>query len=250
LLLWKILLLTSFILAVVVFILLFFFSAPYGRHVRKGWGLSVPNNIAWSIMESPSAILFAVFFFLGTAPKNAVLIIFLLLFEAHYIHRAFIYPFTISDPNKKMPVLVMLMGFFFNLCNAYVNSRYLFTFSNGYSIKWLLDPRFIIGVSIFVAGFIINRWADWKLRTLRKPGETGYKIPSGGLYKWISSPNYFGEIMEWAGWALAIWSLPGLSFAVWTFANLAPRAQSNHAWYKKHFSDYPKKRYALFPGIW
>jgi steroid 5-alpha-reductase/3-oxo-5-alpha-steroid 4-dehydrogenase 1 len=79
---------------------------------------------------------------------------------------------------------------------------------------------------VFVLGFTLNRRADRMLRQLRAPGETGYKIPYGGLFERVSCPNYLGEIIEWSGWALATWSLPGVSFAVWTFANLAPRAAS------------------------
>jgi len=45
------------------------------------------------------------------------------------------------------------------------------------------------------------------------------------------------------------WSLPGLSFAVWTAANLIPRALHHHSWYKKEFKDYPQKRKAIFPGF-
>jgi len=74
-------------------------------------------------------------------------------------------------------------------------------------------------------------------------------IPHRGLFKYISCPNYFGEILEWTGWAIATWSIPGLAFAVFTFANLAPRAFSNHNWYKEKFSNYPEKRKALIPFI-
>ena len=117
-------------------------------------------------------------------------------------------------------------------------------------MDWLLDPRFILGVILFVVGYVINRWADNTLRELRQPGESGYKIPYGGLYRYISCPNYFGEILEWFGWAIATWSLPGLAFAVWTFANLTPRAWSHHKWYHAEFSEYPLKRKALIPGVW
>ena len=108
----------------------------------------------------------------------------------------------------------------------------------------------ITGLVLFLSGFILNRWADRVLHNLRKPGETAYKIPYGGFYRWISCPNYLGEIIEWAGWAVATWSLPGLAFAVWTCANLVPRARANHAWYKKHFADYPPERKALIPKLW
>jgi steroid 5-alpha reductase family enzyme len=114
----------------------------------------------------------------------------------------------------------------------------------------LSHPRTIIGVFIFVVGFIINRWSDRILRSLRTHPGDDYQVPYGGLFRWVSCPNYLGEIIEWTGWAIATWSLPGLSFAIWTVANLAPRARAHHAWYQAHFQDYPARRKALIPGIW
>jgi protein-S-isoprenylcysteine O-methyltransferase Ste14 len=248
---FRIILIGSFIIAGGTFIALFFVSAPYGRHIRQGWGPHLPSWLGWLLMESVSAIGMLVMFVIGDAPKTATLIFFLLLWEAHYIHRAFVYPFSLRDGRKKMPLVVTLLAVGFNLGNAYINGRYLFHFSNGrYMTGWLLEPRFLLGMVLFVIGFGINRWADNILHSLRQPGETDYKIPHGGLYRFISCPNYFGEIIEWFGWALATWSLPGLAFAVWTFANLAPRAWSHHKWYHEQFSDYPPKRKALIPGVW
>jgi 3-oxo-5-alpha-steroid 4-dehydrogenase 1 len=248
---FRILLISSFFLAVGIFTALFFVSAPYGRHARRGWGCQLPNWMAWLVMESVSTIVMVVMFFVGNAPKTATTIIFLLMWEAHYIHRAYIYPFLLRDSKKKMPITVTIIGAVFNMGNAYLNGRYIFHFSEGhYSTDWLLDPRFIVGVVFFITGFVINRWADNELRGLRKPGETDYKIPYGGLYEYISCPNYFGEILEWFGWAIATWSLVGLTFAIWTFANLAPRAWSHHKWYYEEFSEYPSNRKALIPGVW
>lgn len=244
------LILAGFAAAVAVFITLFFISAPYGKHFRRGWGPILPSKTVWILMETPPPILFAALFVLGNAEKNAPIIIFFCMWQAHYIHRAFIYPFTIRNGQKKMPLVVMLMGIIFNIGNTYVNGRYLFTLSGGYSIEWLKDPRFIIGLILFTTGFIINRWADSVLRGLRKRGDTGYGIPRGGLYNLISCPNYFGEIIEWIGWAITTWSLAGLAFAIWTIANLVPRARSHHLWYRKNFSDYPPHRDALIPWVW
>ena len=134
--------------------------------------------------------------------------------------------------------------------NGYLNSRYIFTFSGGYSNEWLSDYRFIAGVTLFLAGLFINRQADHVLRSLRNSGETEYNVPYGKLYRWVSCPNYLGEIMTWIGWALATWSLAGLSFALWTIANLVPRARAHHAWYNRQFSCYPQERKALLPSLW
>jgi protein-S-isoprenylcysteine O-methyltransferase Ste14 len=248
---FQIILVFSFVVALGTFVALFFIPAPYGRHARSGWGPLLPNWLGWLLMESVSALMMLLMFLVGRTPHTAVTIIFLLMWEAHYLHRSSIYPFMLRNGEKKMPLAIPLMAVVFNLGNAYVNGRYLFHFSDGrYDASWLRDPRFIAGTFLFVTGFVINRWADNKLRNLRKPGETGYKIPRGGLYRYISCPNYFGEILEWFGWAIATWSLPGLAFAVWTFANLAPRAQAHHKWYHEEFNRYPSERKALIPGIW
>jgi protein-S-isoprenylcysteine O-methyltransferase Ste14 len=204
--------------------------------------------VGWLVMESASALLFALFFVLGTY-HSLVSWVFLLMWESHYIHRAFIYPFSLSANGKRMPLLIVLFGLSFNTMNAYLNGRYLFSFSGGYDASWLKDPRFILGLLLFVVGYIVNRRSDATLRQIKLAGN-GYKIPYGGLYSRVSCPNYLGESAIWTCWALATWSLPGLTFAVWTVANLAPRARANHAWYRERFADYPEERKALLPGLW
>jgi 3-oxo-5-alpha-steroid 4-dehydrogenase 1 len=238
-----------FVLAIIVFIALFFIVAPYGRHIRKGWGYSVGNKLGWVLMEAPAPLAFAVCFLLGSS-ISVVPVVFLILWEMHYVHRAFIYPFGLRGTARRMPVLVMSFGFLFNILNGYLNGRYIFTFSGGYGVGWLSDPRFIAGIVLFIIGFGINRQADTVLRGLRKPGDSGYRISDSRLYRWVSCPNYLGEIIIWVGWALATWSLPGLVFAFWTVANLLPRARAHHNWYKETFPDYPPERKALVPGLW
>ena len=239
-----------FALAAVIFVALLFFVAPYGRHVRKGWGPAMSNTLGWIVMEAAAPIAFAICYALGN-DFSLTAVIFFMMWEVHYVHRSFIYPFTLRGGEaRRMPISVAGMGILFNGINGYLNGRYIFTFSGGYTSNWLRDPRFVAGATLFVLGYIINRRADLILRQLRQPGETDYKVTSRWLYRWISCPNYLGEIMQWAGWALATWSLAGLAFAVWTAANLVPRARANHAWYQNTFDDYPPERKALIPRVW
>jgi 3-oxo-5-alpha-steroid 4-dehydrogenase 1 len=244
------LLIAWFVLGAIVFIALFFVAAPYGRHNRKGWGYSVGNKLGWVLMEAASPIVFALCLIFGSVKLNVVTLVFLILWEAHYIHRAFIYPFSLRGKERHMPLSVISFGFLFNLMNAYLNGRYIFGFSGGYANSWMLDPRFILGVTLFVIGYIINRQSDLALRELRKDGSSGYKISYSRFYRMVSSPNYLGEITIWTGWALATWSFAGLAFAFWTVANLLPRARANHAWYRSTFPDYPPERKALIPRVW
>ena len=104
-----------------------------------------------------------------------------------------------------------------------------------------------MGVTLFALGFGLNVHSDRVLRSLRAPGETGYRIPFGGGFAYVSAPNYLGEILEWLGFALAAQTLAAWAFAAFTVANLAPRALSNHRWYRERFPDYPLRRRALIP---
>ena len=244
------LILSWFLLALVIFISLFFITAPYGRHTRDNWGPTLNGKGGMLIMEAVAPLTFVVFFFLGSNPISVTSVFFLIMWEAHYIHRAFIYPFSLRGRAKRMTAIVVVLGFIFNSANGYLNGRYIFTLSDGYTSQWLGDPRFIIGLGLFIAGFVINRRADLILHNLRKPDDSDYRIPYGEMYRWISCPNYLGEIVVWIGWAMATWSLAGLAFAIWTMANLMPRAKAHHTWYHQHFANYPTERKALVPKLW
>jgi 3-oxo-5-alpha-steroid 4-dehydrogenase 1 len=239
-----------FVLAAGVFIALFFVAAPYGRHSRAGWGPALNPRLGWVIMEATAPLVFLACYAAGPGRHGITEVVLLAMWELHYLHRAFVFPFSMRHRAGGMTLAVIGLGFLFNTVNAYLNGRYVFAFSGGFPADWLTRPTFIIGATLFAGGFIINRHADWTLRALRRPGETGYKVPYGGLYRWISCPNYSGEIMVWIGWAVATWSLPGLAFAVWTAANLIPRARSHQRWYRERFPDYPERRKALVPLLW
>ena len=232
-----------------VFILLFFVSAPYGQHIRKGWGPNLNNKLGWFIMEIPTVVIFLIIYFLGERKTDLISIVFLFIWMLHYGQRTFIFPLLIRA-KQPMPVSIISFGMMFNGINTYLQARWIYTLSEPYSDDWIISPFFIAGLSIFLLGFIINLHSDRIIRNLRKPGETEYRIPYGGMFRWVSSPTYLGEITEWAGWAVLTLSFPGLIFVFWTFANLAPRALSHHKWYLETFPEYPKDRKALIPFIY
>lgn len=151
-----------------------------------------------------------------------------------------------------MAFAVALFAVVFNVLNTYIQARWIFTLSpdSAYAIDWIKDPRFLLGVLMFYCGYTLNRLADRELRLIRKPGEPDYAIPKKGLFRYVSCPNYFGEILQWFGWAISVWSVPGLMFGLWTVANLFPRARSHHIWYRNTFPDYPRNRKALIPYIY
>ena len=235
---FNIFLLIMTIIAVIVFVALYFVTAGYGVFYNKKWGFAIPNKIGWILMESPVFIAMILLCVLSERDTNLVCLIFLILFEIHYFHRSFIFPFLIRGKSV-MPLSVILMGMVFNTLNALMQGGWIFYVSpvNMYEISWLTTPQFIIGTIIFFTGMIVNIHSDYIIRHLRKPGDTNHYLPKKGMFRYVTSANYFGEFVEWLGFAILTWSLSGAVFALWTFANLAPRAAKIYDNYKKEFGD-------------
>jgi hypothetical protein len=233
-------------LAVIIFFLLLKITAPYGRHTSIGWGVMISNKTGWFLMEFPVLIILC-FFLLPFYRKVSFVSWFMIaMFCFHYINRIFIFPFRLHTKGKKMPLVIVASGIFFNLVNGF-SLGYFFTRFATYTNEWFTDIRFISGLLLFLAGMLINWTADNMLISLRKPDETHYVIPGGWLFNKISCPNLFGELIEWAGFAILCWNLPALTFFIWTAANLIPRALSHHKWYKEKFKEYPVRRKAIIP---
>ena len=236
------------VLAVATFVGLRFVRAPYGRYANDRWGPTVPARIGWLVMESPAALVFAAVYAFGAHRSAPVPLVLLALWQLHYGYRAFVYPWRLRGTTR-MPATIALMAIAFNLLNAYVNARWVSQLGD-YPLRWLADPRFLAGTVLFLGGLVVNRDADRRLRALRSPdGRGGYQVPRGGLYRWVSCPNYLGEMVEWFGWALLTWSPAGLAFAVYTTANLLPRGLDHHAWYRQRFDGYPRDRRAVIPFL-
>jgi hypothetical protein len=235
------------VIPILIFPFLLKIRAPYGRHASSGWGPMIDNHWAWFWMEVPALLTFPLLAIFGPEEKDALSWILIGLWGIHYINRVLIFPFRLKTKGKKMPLLIALSAVFFNLMNGFVNGYYI-GYVQGKS-GLVLNLFVFTGVALFFIGFVINQTADSKLIALRKEG-MGYQIPREWLFDYISCPNHFGEIIEWVGFAIAARSLPALSFAIWTFCNLAPRANNHHSWYLEKFPDYPKKRKIVLPGVW
>lgn len=229
--------------------LTFIKTAPYGRHTSANWGLTIDNKLGWIIMELPALVLFVVYFFVFQSYFNVVMAVFVVLWVVHYANRALVFPFRIKTKGKRMPVIIVLSAVVFNSINTFFVASYLAQNPQRYTLEWTQSWQFVVGIVLFIAGFMVNQYSDYILIKLRGKTEVGYKIPHGFLYKYITCPNYFGEIIEWTGFALMTWCLPSFSFLVWTIANLVPRAIANHRWYYQKFENYPKSRKILVPHV-
>lgn len=239
-------------LAVIVFAALFFIKAGYGIFRTKAWGPSLPNKIGWVFMECPVFLVMLYLWLQSDNRTEPILLTFLLLFETHYFQRTFIFPFLMKG-HSRMPLSIVSMGILFNVINGFLIGESLFHLApvGKYSSEWFTTPAFIIGVIIFAIGMAINLHSDHVIRTLRPKGDTNHYLPQKGMYKYVTSGNYFGELVEWTGFAILTQSTAAWIFVIWTFANLAPRAYSINKQYRKEFgNEAVGSRKCLIPYIY
>ncbi|MFH2005554.1 MAG: 3-oxo-5-alpha-steroid 4-dehydrogenase [bacterium] len=234
-----------------------FVESPYGRFASDKYGINMGPRLGWFLMELPSTVVFVYFFFAGARRGELVPLIFLGIWLIHYANRGFIFPYLIraaKGQKASFSLMVVSAGWFATSLHGYLNAAYVTTYGSHYTMAWLTDPRFLIGITIYYVSFAANLHCDRILRNLRTPeeaaaGEKVYRIPRGGLFCWVSSPSYLTELTAWAGFALCIWSPGGVFILAISLANLVPRAFATHRWYKERFPDYPPERKALIPFL-
>ena len=241
------------VLAVVVFASLYFVTAGYGLFRTKRWGWSINNKLAWVLMELPVFLVMFAIWSLSPLKWHLPQLALFGLFELHYFQRSLIFPFLLKGQSK-MPVVIMLMGILFNVINGVIQGGGLYWFPNPdfeQGASYLLRWNAMAGILLFLIGMAINLHSDHVIRHLRKPGDTQHYLPQKGMYCYVTSANYLGEIMEWTGFAIAAGTLAAWVFPIWTAANLVPRAHAIYNRYKEEFGEEALgKRKRIIPFVY
>lgn len=232
--------------------------APYGRFASDKYGISLPPRLGWFLMELPATISFVYFYFQGQNRFELVPLLFLGVWLLHYGNRGFIFPLLMrvaKGAKGSFSIMIVLAGWLVTTLHGYLNAVFISHLSTHLTVEWLSDPRFIIGIAIYLFGYIMNIHSDAIIRNLRskeevEQGKKVYRIPQGGLFRYVSNPSYLTEILSFLGFAIATWSLGAVFVLLVSAANLIPRAFQIHRWYQEKFpEDYPKNRKVLIPFI-
>lgn len=235
-----------------------FFPSPYGRFDNKKFGLALDPRLGWFLMELPATLSFLYFFSKGQHRTELVPRVFLGMWLLHYANRGFIFPLLMRVPkgaSASFSLMLVLIGWTATSLHGYLHATFIASLGTHFTPDWLTDPRFLLGAAIYYTALIGNLHSDAILRRLRTrkelaSGERVYRIPQGGLFRFVSSPSYLTELIAWAGFAICTWSLAGVFILTLSAANLVPRAISTHRWYRDRFPDYPPERRAILPFLW
>uniref|UniRef100_A0A3Q3AGB5 3-oxo-5-alpha-steroid 4-dehydrogenase n=2 Tax=Kryptolebias marmoratus TaxID=37003 RepID=A0A3Q3AGB5_KRYMA len=220
--------------------------AQYGRY-SPARSRCCPARPGWFLQEVPALLVPLLLLLLdsGTGTGTGRMLL-LITFMLHYFYRSLIY--SCLTRGQPIPLKIIFFSFIFCSLNGFLQGHNLLHCAR-FENTWLSHARITAGSLLFFVGLTINIHSDHILRTLRKPGELVYSIPHGGMFEFVSGANFLGEITEWCGYAVAVWSLPAFAFAFFTVCSIGPRAYHHHRDYQQRFQDYPRSRKALIPFI-
>lgn len=234
-----------------------FVIAPYGKFGSSSFGVDLDPRLGWWLMEVMASISFVVFYPLGPNYANGPSLLFAGLYLIHYANRGWFFPFSIRVANgtkTRFSLLVSVTGIFVTALHGYLNAMYYSKFCTFLNWEWVLSPTCLFGLFLYEVSFWSTIRSEYVMRNLRdvngKPGAPRYKIPTGFLFDYVTSPQYFTELTGFLGWAIMTWSPAGLFIFSISAANLIPRAIASHKWYREKFEHYPANRKALIPFVY
>jgi 3-oxo-5-alpha-steroid 4-dehydrogenase 1 len=247
----------ALLFATFVFVISWFVPSPYGRFSSSKYGVSLSPRLGWFLMELPATLSFLFFFSRGPNRGEVVPLVFLAMWLIHYGNRGFVFPFSIrvaKGDKGSFSIMVITIGWIVTSLHGYFHASYFTRFGTQYTTAWLTDPRFICGFLVYYTCYALNLHSDAIIRNLRTKDEVAagiknYRIPEGGLFRWVTSPSYTTELVGWAGFALCTWSYAGVFILVVSMGNLVPRAFATQRWYQNKFPNYPRERKALIPFL-
>ncbi len=248
----------AFVYVALIIIGGFIMPAPYGKLSKGDVGFNFSPKWGWFLMELPATVSFIVFYFAGENRFEAVPLIFLGIWLLHYGNRGFVFPMLMrvaKGATGSFSVMIVVAGWFVTSLHGYLNAVFISEISDQFTNEWLTDPRFIIGLIIYFTGFTLNVHSDAIIRNLRSKaevenGDKVYRIPEGGLFKYVTNASYLTELISFTGFAIATWNLGAVFVLLVSAANLIPRAFQQHKWYKEKFGDeYPKERKVIIPFL-
>jgi steroid 5-alpha reductase family enzyme len=145
---------------------------------------------------------------------------------------------TQAESAKMLSVIIFI--------NALINGYYLGWLWPAYAVSWMQHTAFISGSFLLGAGFVIQITSNAKLLLGRN---NEMRVLNSGIHKLAFCPSYFGEALQWSGFALMTWCAPAAAAFCWMLSALFRLATAQKNRYLLKFPELPPARKAFVPFI-
>lgn len=168
-------------------------------------------------------------------------------FVGIHLYRGLFYAFKRNKHSSEWPINT----FIFTLTQKIIFSILAGVATALYIEQQLFDFWIILESIAILIAFVIQIKIDFYLTGQRFVGPKGYRPLKGGLFDYVSCPNYLCELIIWICWGLILELNFGvISMWVWLIPTIYVRAVHRHRWLHRTFKgNLPKKQTPIFPFI-
>lgn len=237
-------------------------NAGYSKFADPKASLKVPSRLGMVILYSP-ALLVSLGYLRSSSPgANGREKVTSLLLSIHFGKRVLESMFLHRYSGTMNADFLLPIGTSYALTAALIahQQRSVIAYTNA-SVDAIMLP---LGLGLSVVGQLGNLYHHWLLASLRDDkskdvkaehrftlagDDAKYVIPCGGLFKYVTAPHYFFELITWMGIACTTQQLNAFLTVADMLSYLAGRSVATTRWYKTKFPDYPADRKHLIPFI-
>ncbi len=204
----------------------------YSKFASRAAALALPSRVGMLILYAPSVVLFPCMLLAHGVEWTTWHLVTAALISLHFAKRCLeaLYVHRYSGVmNLESVVFICLWysaatGFLGYVAATEVDAELI--------ASPAFHPWYLLGALAWIAGTGLNYLHHELLARLRAPGETGYKLPTAGLFRWIACPHYLAELLAWWGYALVFHHVAAAALAVIMTGYLFGRADSTLRWYR------------------
>ena len=216
-------------------------------------GFPIPSRTAMLLFYAPAGLVAVYHLFSHHSAATSIIedrtllaaVLMLLHFGKRCLEVLFLHKFSGETPMMSVVFISVLYILASNSCVHYAASVAPFAAAG------INETLRAVGLVLFVVGELGNLYHHHLLASLRKPGETGYKVPRGGGFEFVAAPHYMFELVSWLGVSLVTqhWIVNG--FFIGMALYLADRARGQSEWNRTKLKDeYPASRGNMIPFVW
>ena len=198
---------------------------PYSKF---GTGGGVNSRAGLTLAYATPICVYIVLWIEGGAPQTPYHLIVLAAFLFHFIRRILEILFVNSYSRPTLLCALVTIAFLYG--GAATSCAFFQVHTLGQPTS---NSIFMLGVLVFAVGELLNGYHHRLLARLRAPGVRTYGVPRGGLFGWVASPHYLGEILSFVGYAMMSDLLPVWGNALVVSGYLALRANTTLKWYQR-----------------
>lgn len=227
-------------------------NAGYSKFADATAAFKVPSRLGMVLLYSPALVVSLAYLNDSPTSGNGREKITALLLSVHFCKRVLesLFLHRYSGTMNGDFLLPVSISYALTATIVAYQQRHISNYAGNFANRQML----LAGIVLNAVGQFGNLYHHWLLAAMRSntggaEGDSKYVVPSGGMFKYVTTPHYFFELVAWLGIAFVTQHLNSYLVVLDMLSYLAGRSVATTRWYNAKFENYPAERKNLIPFI-